>query len=40
MVSIVSLALLKQSPEAAKRASSQPIHGSFTPRPSPAVGFE
>ena len=40
IVSVVTLALLKQSPEAAKRAASQPLRSSFTPRPSPAVGFE
>lgn len=40
MVSLVVLALLKQSPEAARRASFQPITSSFTPRPSPAAGFE
>ena len=40
MVSIVLRALLKQSPEAGKCASSQPIRSSFTPRPSPSVGFE
>jgi cytochrome c oxidase assembly protein subunit 15 len=40
LVSIVLFALLKQFPAAAKRVSSQPLHSSFTPRPSPAVGFE
>jgi cytochrome c oxidase assembly protein subunit 15 len=40
MVSIVLFALLKQFPEAAKRVSPQPTPSSFTPRPSPAAGFE
>jgi cytochrome c oxidase assembly protein subunit 15 len=40
MVSIVLFALVKQFPEAAKRASPQPMRSSFNPRPSPAVGFE